>query len=149
MKLKSISLGLLSVVLLSFSVYFFSKKELATESVYVPRSEISETENSIHGARELWQKLLQNPQTGEIDINAMYTAREQVRQRGSSRASSLDWSDMGPDNVGGRTRAILFDNTDATGQIVYAGGVTGGLFKSTNAAGLWDPVPGFSNLPIS
>lgn len=38
------------------------------------------------------------------------------------------WVERGPNNVGGRTRAIMFDPTDATSRRVYAAGVTGGLW---------------------
>ncbi len=45
------------------------------------------------------------------------------------------WSDIGPGNVGGRTRAILIDpNTPAT---MYAGGVAGGIWKSTDSGSTW------------
>lgn len=53
------------------------------------------------------------------------------------------WVERGPNNVGGRTRAILFDPTDtntADGITVIAGGVSGGLWKNTdiaNATSTW------------
>lgn len=42
------------------------------------------------------------------------------------------WIERGPNNVGGRTRALMFDPTDATYNTVIAGGVSGGLWKNTN-----------------
>ncbi|MGB5418266.1 PA domain-containing protein, partial [Algibacter sp.] len=42
------------------------------------------------------------------------------------------WIDRGPNNVGGRTRAVMFDPNDATDNTVFAGGVAGGLWKNTN-----------------
>lgn len=59
--------------------------------------------------------------------------------RNASRAGSLGlrWEEMGPDNVGGRTRAILIDKRDASGQTIYAGGVGGGMWKSTDGANTW------------
>ncbi|SFB02723.1 Por secretion system C-terminal sorting domain-containing protein [Flavobacterium swingsii] len=50
------------------------------------------------------------------------------------------WQERGPNNVGGRTKAMIFDPTDATGNTVIAGGVSGGLWKNTNitsAATVW------------
>lgn len=41
------------------------------------------------------------------------------------------WIERGPGNVGGRTRAILVDMNDPTRQTVFAGGITGGLYKTT------------------
>lgn len=42
------------------------------------------------------------------------------------------WIERGPTNVGGRTRAVIFDPNDVTNETVYAGGVSGGIWKNTN-----------------
>lgn len=42
------------------------------------------------------------------------------------------WIERGPNNVGGRTRALMFDPNDTTDETVFAGGVSGGLWKNTN-----------------
>ena len=42
---------------------------------------------------------------------------------------------MGPDNIGGRVRAILIDNENPN--LMYAGGVSGGLWYSKNAGLSW------------
>ncbi len=55
----------------------------------------------------------------------------------SGSAVSLNWQSMGPDNVGGRTRALLFDKRDATGNTVYAGSVAGGVWKTTTLGANW------------
>lgn len=56
----------------------------------------------------------------------------------------------GPDNVGGRTRAILFDKRDATFNTVYAASVAGGIWKSTNLGSTWVKVnQANSNLNVS
>lgn len=62
--------------------------------------------------------------------------------------------ELGPDNIAGRTRAVIFDNQDPTNQTLYAGAVAGGLFKSTDGGQHWNRVPLHSNgvevnLPIS
>jgi hypothetical protein len=62
------------------------------------------------------------------------------------------WVERGPNNVGGRTKAVLFDPNDATGEIVFAGGVSGGLWKNTNisnANSAWQMVNIPSNLSVS
>ncbi|HQW80730.1 MAG TPA: Calx-beta domain-containing protein [Pseudomonadota bacterium] len=48
------------------------------------------------------------------------------------------WSELGPGNVGGRTRAIVID--PVTPDIMYAGGVGGGVWKSINGGASWAPV---------
>ncbi|NMH89176.1 thrombospondin type 3 repeat-containing protein [Flavivirga algicola] len=62
------------------------------------------------------------------------------------------WVERGPNNVGGRTRAVMFDPNDATNEIVFAGGVSGGLWKNTsisNANSQWARVDIPENLAIS
>ena len=47
------------------------------------------------------------------------------------------WTPMGPGNVGGRTRAILIHPTTPT--TMWAGGVAGGIWKSTDGGASWAP----------
>jgi len=44
----------------------------------------------------------------------------------------LMWFDRGPINVGGRTRTILVDPNDPTGNTVWAGSIAGGLWRTTD-----------------
>lgn len=44
----------------------------------------------------------------------------------------VHWSERGPNNVGGRTRAIMIDPNDPTGKTIWAGSVSGGLWKTTD-----------------
>lgn len=57
-----------------------------------------------------------------------------LSQRVPGDAAANSWIERGPSNVGGRTRAIIFDPGDATFNTVIAGGVSGGLWKNTNIA---------------
>lgn len=52
----------------------------------------------------------------------------------------LNWSEMGPNNAGGRCRSIIIDRLDASANTLYAAGVSGGLFKSVNGANSWSSV---------
>ena len=54
-----------------------------------------------------------------------------------SPVPNFNWISMGPDNIGGRTRAILIDNTDPSHQTIFAAGVSGGVWKSTDGGGTW------------
>lgn len=63
-----------------------------------------------------------------------------------------NWVERGPTNVGGRVRAIMFDPTDATYETVFAGGVSGGLWKNTNisnANSTWTRVDIPENLAVT
>jgi hypothetical protein len=64
----------------------------------------------------------------------------------TSNLPSLIWEERGPYDVGGRTRAIMYDPNDLTLEKVWAGGVTGGLWFNTNisnANNAWVPVDEF------
>lgn len=45
------------------------------------------------------------------------------------------WTELGPGNIGGRTRAIAIDPTNTN--IIYAAGVAGGIWKSTDRGASW------------
>jgi hypothetical protein len=45
------------------------------------------------------------------------------------------WTQLGPGNIGGRTRALLID--PANPSIMYAAGVAGGVWKTTNEGATW------------
>jgi len=48
------------------------------------------------------------------------------------------WMELGPGNIGGRTRALIIDpGSPAT---MYAGGVAGGVWKTTNGGSNWAPL---------
>lgn len=63
------------------------------------------------------------------------------------------WVERGPNNVGGRTRALSWDPTDPTSKKVWAGAVTGGLWYNndiTSATSNWIQVSNlWSNLTVS
>lgn len=48
------------------------------------------------------------------------------------------WTSLGPGNIGGRTRALVINPTNPT--IMYAGGVAGGVWKTTNGGASWTPL---------
>ncbi|CAM1369581.1 conserved hypothetical protein [Tenacibaculum sediminilitoris] len=77
-----------------------------------------------------------NPSTGRTHKENVYKLQEDLNKRKAGQKVPGDadnaWVERGPDNVGGRTRALLFDPNDATNETVFAGGVSGGLWKNTN-----------------
>lgn len=135
----------ISVITLSS---FFSPSYHPREKVYQP---LTYVKKSALGAAEYNRMLKANPQTGEIDINDVLRVREQVEAASiSSRSAGLDlvWQSLGPDNVGGRTRAFFINPNNPS--IMFAAGVSGGLFKSTNGGAIWYPVDDqMANLAVS
>ncbi len=64
----------------------------------------------------------------------------------------ISWKERGPNNVGGRTRAILWDKNDPLHKTVFVAGVAGGLWKTTDiyaATVSWQKVSDlFDNIAI-
>lgn len=94
------------------------------------------------------------PENIEIVRKKLAQERQQAIATGRTPgdASDNNWVERGPTNVGGRTRAIMFDPNDATKETVFAGGVSGGLWKNTNisnAASIWTRVNIPENLAVS
>ncbi len=91
-----------------------------------------------------WQRL-RDPNSGKIPpgIRARelaYAATLPVAPSSSSlykRRSSgeTDWISRGPVNVGGRTRALAIDVTDEN--VILAGGVSGGMWRSDDGGATW------------
>lgn len=85
-------------------------------------------------------------------LTEAYEVAEKIRKTRAAIAGIL-WEERGPNNVGGRTRAVMFDLNDATNQTVFAAGVGGGLWKTTNisaATPQWTAINDFfSNIAIT
>jgi hypothetical protein len=98
-----------------------------------------------------------NPNTGRTHPeNIVRVQKELNRQRKQERvpgdATDNEWVERGPNNVGGRTRVVLFDPNDATHKRVFAGGVSGGLWVHndiTNTTFSWTSVGIDKNLSVS
>ena len=102
-----------------------------------------------------WELTL-NPATGKPEPEKLLALQERLRKdRLFSKVpgdGSNSWTERGPDNQGGRTRAIMFDPNDVNGKRVFAGGVSGGLWLNTDitdANSAWSEVGIPANLAIS
>jgi photosystem II stability/assembly factor-like uncharacterized protein len=54
----------------------------------------------------------------------------------------LEWKERGPNNVPGRTRAILVDPDDPTRESWFAGSASGGVWKTLNGGRTWTLITG-------
>lgn len=112
-------------------------------------------------------KMLHDPATGKIPRDVFQKEKlllrdiQQKQSRSGFRTTVNNTYNLaGPSKNGGRTRAVAFDMR--TNQVVLAGGVSGGLFRSTNGGTTWtyvnpsnesriisclaqDPRPGFQD----
>src|ERR1043166_686 len=66
----------------------------------------------------------------------------------SAGIQTSGWTWLGPGNIGGRVRAILVHPTNTN--ILWCGGVDGGVWKTTNSAATWFPLNDFmASLAVS
>ena len=88
--------------------------------------------------------MTRDPKLNDVPKERLELAREKKRALlQNARIEALSWQERGPNNIGGRTRAIIVDRRDATGNTVIAASVSGGMFRTTNftsATPTWTPV---------
>jgi hypothetical protein len=122
----------------------------ASQSQLLDAPGIFELTKREKGANEYVERLHQmraNQITGTIEPEWILKAREedhQLRMRQPRGSLSLQWETMGPNNFGGRTRAILIDHNNPNR--MYTGGVTGGLWISNSGGQSWFPYDGDDTL---
>lgn len=129
---KKFTISILSSFLLVGVIFLtFSN----SKNKYSPRTE--ETE-SISGYFEFINKLRANQVTGTVsDADVAKVVAQIKNQQGNKMKADwpLTWEFGGPDNIGGRTRCLVIDKDDAN--VMYTGGVSGGVFKTTNKGASW------------
>ncbi|MDZ7764654.1 MAG: hypothetical protein U5K00_09535 [Melioribacteraceae bacterium] len=114
------------------------------------------------GAREFEMLRTRDPELGYVPQERLIEAYQNTeRQRAaegtksnSVMTSNLDWREIGPTGVGGRTRAIMWDPDDPSEFKVWVGSVSGGLWYSDEVTyknnPTWHKVDDFwDNLAIS
>lgn len=131
---------------------------LANHPYQIERSQVeTSARNEDPQARFMQEYLLMiDPVEKRVPVRRLFEAnRRAVEQRALSKdqAPSPAWTERGPNNVGGRTRAIMFDPNDPTHRKVWAGGVAGGLWVTndvTDPDSPWQNVNDFwANIAIS
>lgn len=117
---------LTTLLILSFASLFFS-----CENNQSTNHESGGDEESLE--HKLYDfKRLRNPRTNVIPKqikNNSLTFASQLPKIDDTRRS-FNWVSLGPDNFGGRTRAFALDVSNP--QIILAGGVSGGMWRSEN-----------------
>jgi hypothetical protein len=119
----------------------------------------SSKKEAIQGAIDYYKKTASDIETGEIPYDKLFLAMEVGRERVAERNNMRDvrdilnpvWRERGPNNRGGRTRAIMIDS--ANHNRIWIGGVSGGIWRTediTQADVKWDKLGiYFESLSIS
>ncbi|MBK8611566.1 MAG: hypothetical protein IPL84_16905 [Chitinophagaceae bacterium] len=130
--------------------------------------QVGEAADDFEGALNYDFNLTKNPVTGKIPDGIrkaeLAQARQVLDQQGDNFENLGSYSFQGPDNLGGRTRSIVYDVrfNGTTNRIILAGGVSGGVYKTIDNGASWvrksptgdlfsvstiaqDPRPGFQD----
>jgi len=141
--------GIFSVILVGGAFWLTNNHE-AAEATYVPRQDQGVTAHNA-GYFEYLQSVRANVETGKVETSDLLRGYEQAKkfsQANSAKAVNMTWNDRGPDNIGGRTRAI--EVIASSPNKVFAGSVNGGLWYSSVEGNWWQQVTGFTeNLTVS
>lgn len=95
-----------------------------------------------------------DPDLGYVPLKRQYTAFLQTQQQAErgNRNLTISWQGQRAE-MGGRTRAIMFDPNDIQDKAAFAAGITGGLFYNydvTNLSSDWESISDFMpNMAIS
>ncbi len=96
------------------------------------------------GAVEYEFNMLKNPVTGKIPDNVREQELAQAEeiyaaQMRTQKMTANTYTFQGPENLGGRTRSIAYDvrYNGGSNRVIIAGGVSGGIYKSTDDGATW------------
>ncbi|HAA10223.1 MAG TPA: hypothetical protein DCE41_00450, partial [Cytophagales bacterium] len=100
-------------------------------------------------------EMTKDPNLGYVPDGAGLRAYRTVQKRASEFQAQaipgVSWTERGPNDIGGRTRALMWDPN--TANKVWAGGVSGGLWYNNNiqsASTVWQAVDNFwSNIAVT
>lgn len=111
---------------------------------YSPRS-ITAHPQDPRGAWEWLNIVRRDINTGQVEPDDIRRMSKAVAAyaRTQHKSASYPWVEMGPDNVGGRVLGICVDPADH--QRIWAGGVSGGMFRSEDGGNTWHHLGAFSN----
>ena len=118
----------------------------------------SEQDNPGMAAKQNFE-MTKDPALGYPPTQRKVLAFEQMKemrknqQITESAIPGVSWTERGSDNVGGRTRALMFDPNDSESKKLWAGAIGGGLWylnDITDATARWQNATGImDNLAIS
>lgn len=110
--------------------------DLAAEYHASKRTGSDDVHRSLAVARDAMMRMQRYTTVGDTVLPPKRSLREPVSENEPRHTGR--WEFLGPGNVGGRTRVIVFDPADP--EIMYAAGVSGGIWKTRSAGELWEPI---------
>ena len=154
MKIKVIvSVGLV-LLAASGAIYFFNSRigdHHDSNASYKENEEFEENEAAYQYLRWKYEAdMIKDPTTGEAlfglrdqEIEFARTIPERNTSPGTARLTiQNNYIPAGPNNIGGRTRAIAYDvrYNGTSNRVLMAGGISGGIFRSVDDGANWTRV---------
>ena len=159
-------LTIAAVLIAGAGFYFFGRSKVSAKAGHPVsvaareqdpenEEETEELESSMTEQRLQHEfNMLKDPLTGRIpyhiEAQELALARTiptrdefELSRRAAERTVNLNtYQAAGPGNIGGRTRAVAFDKRFGTGgnQVIMAGSVSGGIYRSTDGGSSWTRV---------
>ena len=110
-----------------------------SKSTFSPKA----SKQAVEGRWRYFNQMLSDPVTGKIPADARVkelkaAAKIPAKTDGLNKTNAVaySWKEAGPNDVGGRTRALAVDV--ANSNTIIAGGVSGGIWKSTDGGSTWN-----------
>ncbi|MCC7301198.1 MAG: T9SS type A sorting domain-containing protein [Bacteroidia bacterium] len=144
MRTKGILFSVLGLAIAGSAALVVSSALMDQSARFAPRSGAdglnqAAYDQSYQGSVQWFFNLRKDANTNTLNYaNMVQASIDANRPAGNSIFTAplnLQWSEMGPSNVGGRTRALLIDRNNPAK--IYAGGVAGGLWISENGGTNW------------
>jgi hypothetical protein len=139
-----------SLLLGSFLLLFFWKNHSNNRPEINNLLSSQGIEEDRGGRRAYENERHRNPVTGLVPANARLDEMKMIQRNflkklSEGRSSRKDqmqetlpaWKCIGPNNLGGRTRALAIDRGDPTEKTILAGCVSGGMWRSENGGQTW------------
>lgn len=158
----------LGIGLLCITVFYFLKPSDPKEewAEYIRNHPYSQKKNyeEIQGLRRqdrpdlaMEQNFLMtvDPKTKTVPVDRMVSAFQSLERNRivADAIPNVTWEEQGPNNVGGRTRALMWDPNDMTNSKLWAAGVAGGIWFNNNVPDInsgWQNVNDFmANLAVT
>ncbi|WP_299767688.1 T9SS type A sorting domain-containing protein [uncultured Dokdonia sp.] len=156
MNKKILTISVIFLGIFCFLFFYDGETKTTSEETEEPQIEtltslkkekksLEEKRRTIEQRAQFDFNMQKNPATGlipreekELELEAAMREKSYSNSRASNtRAFTIPYEARGPSNLGGRTRALAVDLSDVTGNTMLAGGVSSGMFRTTDGGASW------------
>lgn len=133
---STIAVALVSAVIITCAIFVATIPDSDLDQ-QVNNTPMEEGSGVIAGSRKYYQYLRQrNPETGLVERDIKLRSMQFASRLPKNSNRDVSWTARGPWNKGGRTRAFAIDITNE--EVMLAGAVTGGMWRSDDGGSSWE-----------